>query len=88
MKDLAAYYQINVNIIEHLYWVTKCNNHYFFKTHFNSEINFNNINITVNPSSFYLNDASIEKVEFKNSKETEEALKNTYENIKLLFLNS
>jgi len=30
----------------------------------------------------------IEKVEFKNSKETEEALKNTYENIKLLFLNS
>ena len=30
----------------------------------------------------------IEKVEFKNSKKTEEALKNTYENIKLLFLNS
>ncbi|NOR28242.1 MAG: NUDIX domain-containing protein [Lutibacter sp.] len=27
----------------------------------------------------------IEKVEFKNSKETKEALKNTYENIKLLF---
>jgi len=39
----------------------------YIKDFSDNYINFNNINITVNPSSFYLNDASIEKVEFKST---------------------